>query len=184
MDYLSFACHCLIGLVCGVSVIGKLRGRAAFREFAGTTRVLLIAAGPVSGISHAAARVVGGVVVAAEASVVLLLLIPGTGWIGFGLAMVLMAAFGHGIAAAVRRGVRTSCRCFGASSTPLGTRHLVRNAALFLVAAGGLLLGPVGNADPAVLAIAGGGAAALALLVVRLDDVMDLFTPQLPMRRT
>src|SRR6185503_12351118 len=147
MDYLSFACRCLIGLVCGVSVIGKLRGRTAFREFAGTTRVLLIAAGPVSRVSHAAARVVGGVVVAAEASVVLLLLIPGTGWVGLGLAMVLMASFGHGIAAAIRRGLRTSCRCFGASSTPLGSRHLVRNAALFLVAATGLLTGPVADAD-------------------------------------
>ncbi|MEO6088186.1 MAG: MauE/DoxX family redox-associated membrane protein [Umezawaea sp.] len=184
MDYLSFACRCLVGLVCGVSVIGKLRGRTAFREFAGTTRVLLIAAFPIGAISHAAARVVGGVVVAAEASVVLLLLVPGAGWIGLGLAVVLMAAFGYGIAATVRRGVRTSCRCFGASSTPLGTRHLVRNACLFLVAATGLLIGPVGSADPAGLAVAGAAAAVIALLVVRLDDVIDLFTPQLPMRRT
>ncbi len=164
-------------------MIGKLRGRAAFREFAATTRVLLIASSPVSRISHATARVVGGAVVAAEASVVLLLLVPGAGRIGLGLAMVLMAAFGHGIAAAIRRGVRTSCRCFGASSTPLGARHLVRNAALFLVAATGLLIGPVGDADLAGLVVAGGAAAVLALLVVRLDDLVDLFTPQLSTRR-
>jgi hypothetical protein len=184
MDYLGFACRCLIGLVLGVSVIGKLRGRTAFREFAGATRMLLIAACPFWRPSHAAARAVGGAVVAAEASVVLLLLAPGAGRFGLGLAMVLLAAFGYGIAAAVRRGVRTACRCFGASSTPLGVRHVVRNAALFLVAATGLLTGPVGDTDLAGLAVAGGAAAVLALFVVRLDDVIGLFTPQLSTRRT
>lgn len=107
------------------------------------------------------------------------MVVPGTAGIGIGIAIVLLMVFGVGIAAAMLRGLRTTCRCFGSSSAPLGRRHLVRNALLVAVAATGLAFGSdrVGSADPAGLAVAGAGALVLAALVVRLDDLIDLFTP-------
>jgi hypothetical protein len=179
MDELGFGCYCLVGLVFAVSAASKLRGRTAFDEFVGTTRVLAVAIVPGYEVSRDQARMIGVAVISGEIAVPVFLVVPGKAGIGLGVAMILLTAFGMGIAAAMRRGLRTTCRCFGSSSTPLGRRHLVRNALLVAVAATGLAFGPdrVANGDPAGLALAGVGALVLAALVVRLDDLIDLFTP-------
>jgi Methylamine utilisation protein MauE len=178
MEYLSVACRCLTGLVFVASAVGKLRGGAAFNEFVRTTRILLGTALQVRGIDKATIRFVAVAIITAEVAIPVLLVVPATARIGLGLAMLLLLGFGIGIAAAVRKGVRTSCRCFGASSTPLKTWHLIRNAVLLLVAGTGVLLGhdSLRGVDPAGLAIAGGAAAILAALVVRADDLIELFT--------
>jgi hypothetical protein len=179
MDELGFGCCCLVGLVFAVSSASKLRGRAAFDEFIRTTRVLAVATIPGYQVSRVGARRMGVAVVSGEIAVPVLMVVPGTAGIGLGIAIVLLTVFGVGIAAAMRRGLRTSCRCFGSSSAPLGPRHLVRNALLVAAAATGLAFGPdrIGSADPAGLAVAGAGAVVLVALVVRLDDLIDLFTP-------
>jgi methylamine utilization protein MauE len=180
---LGFACLCVVGLVFGVSAVGKLRGRGGYGEFVAATQLLLLAVGFRRLAREPATRLVSGVVVAAEVLVPVLLVasvlfvVPGLGWLGLGLAMFLLAGFGVGIGAAVRRGVRTSCRCFGASSIPLGKQHLVRNVFLIVVAATGLVAGTGGHGSTVGMAIAAGTALVAAVLVVRLDDLLDLFTP-------
>jgi hypothetical protein len=179
MDRVGFGCYCLVGLVFAVSAASKLRGSAAFWDFVKTARTLTTAVIPGYRTGRDAARRIGVLVIAGELAVPVLLVVPGTAGIGLGVAIVLLTVFGVGIAAATRRGLRTSCRCFGSSSTPLGRRHLVRNALLVAAAATGLAFGPerVGQADPSALAVAGAAAVILAVLVVRLDDLTDLFTP-------
>lgn len=176
VDDVGFGCYCLVGLVFAVSSASKLRGRMAFVEFVRTTRVLATATVPRYEMSRGGARRTAVVVVSGETAVPVSLVVPGTAEIGLGIAILLLTAFGVGIAAAMRRGLRTSCRCFGSSTAPLGRRHLVRNALLAAAAATGLVLGP-GQADPAGMAVAAAGALVLTALVVRLDDLIDLFTP-------
>lgn len=178
MTYLSFAGHWLLGVVFAISAVSKLRGRAAFAEFAASTRDLLPSRWRTTSVT------VSTVVVVLEAAVPVLLAVPGLRRGGLGLAMTLLVAFGAAIAAALRRGERTACRCFGASRVPLGKRHLVRNGLLAAVAVLALVSGDVRPADPVGLAVAGTAAGVLALLVTRFDDVIDLFAPHSMTRRT
>ncbi|MFI7635951.1 MauE/DoxX family redox-associated membrane protein [Nonomuraea sp. NPDC049400] len=167
MDYLAIACRCLIGLIFAISALSKIRGRQAYQEFARTTTTLLPRHG----------RKLALPALAAEFAVPVLLALPATTLAGFGLAATLLTAFAVAIAAALRRGVRTSCRCFGASTTPLGTQHVIRNAALIAVSATGAALGPGDPAHPGGIAVAAVAAVVLATLVTRLDDLIDLFAP-------
>jgi hypothetical protein len=81
-----------------------------------------------------------------------------------------MLIFSAGIAHALSRGRRTSCRCFGASETPMGPRHIGRNLGLALVA----VLGAMAPGHPipfAGLALAAVTGIVLAVLVVAMDDI-------------
>ncbi|MEU7854349.1 MauE/DoxX family redox-associated membrane protein [Nonomuraea sp. NPDC049141] len=177
MTYLSFAGHWLLGVVFAISAVSKLRGRVAFTEFVATTRNLLPSRW------RALSMTVSAVVVVLEAAVPVLLSVPGWRPGGLGLAMILLAGFGAGIAAALRRGERTACRCFGVSRAPLGIRHLVRNSLLAAVAVLALVGGNSHPADAAGLVVAGAAAGVLALLVIRFDDVIGLFVPPSSTRR-
>lgn len=179
MDYVAVACRCLIATVFGIAALSKLRGRDTFTEFVRSTEELLHAAIPTSGAGLRAIRWIAATVVGAELATVVLVLAPAKTRIGFGLTVVVLAAFSFGIAGAVRRGVRASCRCFGASTAPLGKRHLIRNAFLLLVAGVGLVVGSgdLGRAHPAGLLTAVGAAVLLAVVLTRLDDLVDLSTP-------
>jgi hypothetical protein len=179
VDDVGFACYCLVGLVFAISSASKLHGRMAFSEFLRTTRILAVATIPGHEVSRDGARRIGIAVVCGETAVPVLLVVPGTAGVGLGIAVLLLTVFGVGIAAAMRRGLRTSCRCFGSAAAPLGRRHLVRNAMLAAAAATGLAFGPdrVGQVEPTGLVVAGAGALIVAALVVRLDDLIDLFTP-------
>ncbi|WP_188189792.1 MauE/DoxX family redox-associated membrane protein [Nonomuraea sp. SYSU D8015] len=178
MQYLVFGVNCLVGLVFAVSALSKLRA-TQWREFIESTRKLLGAFLPSRSAPASLARLVAPVVVAAEASVVLLLVPARVA--ALALAAVLVSVFGVAIALALRRGVATACRCFGGSAQ-LGPWHLVRNALLLAAVAVGLALEPggPGTADPAGLVVAATAALVLGLLVVRLDDLAELFGPGLP----
>ena len=160
MEYLRAGCAALFAVVFAVSAVAKLRD---FRGFARSVPDF----GPVP------ARWVNAVastVVAAEAATVVLVLIPATAGLGFTLALALLLAFTGGLTHALSRGRHTSCRCFGASTAPVGPRHLVRNLALAVAAALGAL------APGAALPLGGLALAALtgvvvAVLVVALDDI-------------
>ena len=77
------------------------------------------------------------------------------------------------IAAALQLGRRTPCRCFGASSTPLGAGHLIRNAILAITAvAGGLA--PGGHVPSAGVAVAMGAGLFAAVLIVAYEDLVYL----------
>lgn len=99
---------------------------------------------------------------------------------GFASGALLLSVFTVAIAAAMSRGDRVPCRCFGASTTRLGLPHVARNLALVAVCATGLVAtvsatGPVRH--PAGIATALVCAATVVGLAARLDDLVALFAP-------
>jgi hypothetical protein len=179
MSYLATACQTTLVLVFLAAATGKVRGRTAFTEFARSTRTMLASAVPGWSVHRRVLRRVAGAVVATEFAVPAAVAVPGLARLGDAVAIALLAMFSGGIAAAVRRGVDASCHCFGGSSAPVGPQHLVRNAVLFAVAVGGLVAGPARLAGPnrGGLVVALAAAVVLAVLVVRLDDLVALFAP-------
>ncbi|GAA0369601.1 hypothetical protein NE235_20065 [Actinoallomurus spadix] len=164
MESVRLGCACLVGLVFVVSAVAKLR------DFDGFARSVpdLVPARPDR------ARLLAIAVTVLEASVPPLLITPATAPYGFGIAAVLLAAFTVAIAAAIRRGRRATCRCFGPSRVPLGPRHLVRNGALL----GCAMLGAVspGGLPPAGgIAVAAAAGLVGAVLIVSFEDIVDLF---------
>ncbi|MFG1882104.1 MauE/DoxX family redox-associated membrane protein [Micromonospora sp. NPDC049102] len=172
MHYVAVGAQCVIGVVFIASSVGKVAGRRAFPSFLASldgTRLL-----PPSLVRPAALSVV-----AAEFGVWVLLAAhrQATVATGFALAAVLLTVFALGIALVLVRGLRTPCRCFGRSTSPLGLRHVVRNvglAALALLGAATLRTGPV---PPEGLAVAVCSGLMLGGLVAVLDDILDLFLP-------
>ncbi|MEW2357725.1 MauE/DoxX family redox-associated membrane protein [Spirillospora sp. NPDC029432] len=163
MDYLVLACRALIGLVLLFAAVSKLPG-AGFGPFTGTLRRAPLTA--------RFARPLAAAVVGAEALIPVLLAVPATVPFGFAAAAVLLSGFAVFVATAP---AGSSCRCFGRSDTPVGLRHLVRNAGLAAVAAAGAASGATGTGHPAGAAVALAAGAAAALLVVHSDEIIGLF---------
>lgn len=166
MVYLAIAARLALAATFALAVAGKLRGRAAFRAYTDSVRDLT----PLP--SRPTVVAVG--LVAAEALVVALLAVPATVPAGALLAMGLLATFCVAISAAMARATRVRCACFGADGAVLGARHLARNAFLALLAPAALLSGSAESGGAVVAAVAG---LVLGVLVTRLDDLVDLFTP-------
>jgi hypothetical protein len=164
MEYVRIGCACLIGLVFVVTAMSKAR------DFGGFARSLpeLVPVRPVL------VRPLAGGVVALEALVPLLIAVPPATAYGLGLAAVLLAAFTVAIGAALARGRRAPCRCFGASSTPIGPRHLARNGLLLTAAVLGAL-SPAGLPPLAGVVVTVAAGLVGAILVVFFDDIVDLF---------
>jgi hypothetical protein len=174
MQYLEIAIRCLVGTVFLASSVTKVVGRGAFENFVGSVRDMRL-------MRASGVRPVARCVVVVESAVWLLLAVPTrpTAAAGFLVAAGLLAVFDVGIWLAVRRGARTTCRCFGASSTRLGPQHLIRNLALIVIAALGAVAtgwaaGPVRLAGIAVAVPAGLVVGGLFAVV---DDVVGLFQP-------
>lgn len=104
------------------------------------------------------------------------------GLVSLVLAGLLLAGLTAGIILALRRGADARCACFGVSEQPLGARHVIRNSVLFGAVLAGLVVHGVGAGSPEVaglvLALAGG--AVVALIVIRIDDLIELFAPVRP----
>jgi methylamine utilization protein MauE len=167
VPYLALAARVLLGVVFLISVGSKLRGPAAFAASVAALRV--VPAGWV--------RAVAVLVVTGEAATVVLLATPAA-LFGFATAVLLLVAFSVAIGATIRRGTRTTCRCFGTSAVPLGPLHLVRNAALVAVAAGGAVATVSGGAPAAGGLVVAAAAGLLAGgLVTVIDDIRQLFHP-------
>ncbi|MEV4166997.1 MauE/DoxX family redox-associated membrane protein [Nonomuraea dietziae] len=164
VEYVRIGCACLVALVFAVTAVSKVRDFDAFRRS-------LPALVPVP---HRAVRPLAVAVVLLEALVPVLVLVPATTSYGLGLAGLMLVAFTVAIAVALARGQHAPCRCFGASATPLGARHLVRNSLLVIAAALGVLL-PDGLPALGGMALAGVAGAIGAILIVTFDDVVDLF---------
>jgi hypothetical protein len=163
MSYLAVGCASLIGWVFLASAVSKLRH---FGEFSGSLPAL-------APVRPGLVRPLAAAVVTAEAAVPVLLLLPRVMPYGFALAGGLLAAFTAAIAAALKHGRRAPCRCFGASGTPLGARHLLRNAILLItVVAGGLARGAAPPTAGLAVAVAGGLLG--AILIVAFDDIAYL----------
>ncbi|MFD1322750.1 MauE/DoxX family redox-associated membrane protein [Micromonospora sonneratiae] len=172
MAYVELAGRCLLGLVFLVAVTGKLRSRTAFDDFVASVAQFGLL--PERWLPLTARLVLTG-----EAGIVLLLALPATVPAGYALAIGVLGILSAGMLTAVRRGRRPACLCFGAAGVPIGARHVARNLLLAAIAAGGLVASVATSGSPmrpaaALLAVA--TAVPLAALVVRLDDIVELFT--------
>jgi uncharacterized membrane protein YphA (DoxX/SURF4 family) len=168
-DYLPLGARVALGLVLAVSLISKVRGRVAVAAFATSLEGLRL-------VPERAATPVAVTVLGVEAVVCVLLALPaGAGLIA---ATGLMALYTAVVGVVLRRGERAPCGCFGsADDQPLGWPQLGRN--LFLATLGLIGLVTAGHGAGGYT-VAGAGltvaaAALVALLVIRLDDIVDLF---------
>ncbi|QLQ38040.1 MauE/DoxX family redox-associated membrane protein [Micromonospora robiginosa] len=175
MAYVAAFIRFLLLAVFLVAAVSKLRDGRRFREFSSSVAALPVV--PARLVGPVSLAVVGAEVVASG----LLMAVPSPALTaaGLGLATVLLTGFTVAITVVLRRGLTASCRCFGGSaSAPFGWHHVARNAVLGLLGLVGVyavLRGP----DPGVdtLALMAPFALITALLTIRLDDLVQLFTP-------
>jgi hypothetical protein len=174
MGYAVLAGRWLTGLVFFVAALSKVRGFDGFR------RSVAALAPPLATWSAG----VAGLVAAAELLVVALIALPGTAAGGLAAALALDAGFIVVTVSALRRGVQEPCRCFGAAQQALGPRDVVRDAVLGVVTAPALVGAAAGTParSPAGWLVAAVAGAVGALLVVRFDDLAELFFPGGPAR--
>jgi uncharacterized membrane protein YphA (DoxX/SURF4 family) len=119
LPYLLTFCRLVIGLVFAISFVGKVRDVGQFAATIGRFELL-----PRRWNKTAALLFLGG-----EAAVVVLLIAGGPLLpLAFALAGLLLLLFTLALLSALRRGIETSCNCFGASEKPLTYYDVGRNA--------------------------------------------------------
>ncbi|WP_244224336.1 MauE/DoxX family redox-associated membrane protein [Corallococcus sicarius] len=165
MSAVDWGCRLLLAVVFALAAGSKARSRESFKDF---TRTL----GSFGVPKALAGAPLAAAVVLAEALCVLLLLAAAPA--GYALALMLLGGFTLGLVRAWRGAAPVSCRCFGASATPVGPGHLVRNGLLLSVGVLGALGHQAGPAplEAALLAGAVGGLA--GVFVTRWDDLVFL----------
>jgi len=173
--YVVIGCRCVLAVVFAAAVGGKLRGRAAFRLFAGSLADARLV--PRRWRYPLAVSVAG-----AELTTLVLLVVPGWRMPGLVAALAVLTVLAGGIALTLHRGIRASCRCFGGTAERLGPPQLLRNVVLAMVAAAGVVLSTAASAragqHPAGVVIALAAGAIGGLLAVRVDDLVELFGPR------
>ncbi|CAL9382883.1 MauE/DoxX family redox-associated membrane protein [Streptomyces sp. enrichment culture] len=172
MHYVVLAVQSLVVVVFLVSSAGKLKSRGDIREFTASLRRLRI-------LPASAAGPAAFCVLAAEVAIWVLLVIPVpvARTAGFFVAAGLLTVFAAGITLSLRRGEQVPCRCFGASTTPLGPWHVVRNLLLAGAAAVAPVLPSGGAVRPGGLVVAVCAGLLLGALVALFDDLVALFRP-------
>ncbi|MEV6306385.1 MauE/DoxX family redox-associated membrane protein [Actinoplanes sp. NPDC051861] len=160
--YLECICRVMLIVVLAAAVAGKAR---AFGAFAASLRELgLGRAAPAAAVAT----------VAAESAAVVLLAVPRSARLGYGLAVVLLVTFIAGIFAAVRSERPVTCNCFGTGSEQLSAVHVVRNGLLLGVAVTGLVSATVWPARFPGLAegaLTGTFGALFAIVLIRWEDL-------------
>ncbi|MFG1810795.1 MauE/DoxX family redox-associated membrane protein [Streptomyces sp. NPDC049040] len=170
MQYVDVASRLLLLTVFALALAGKLSGRGAWDAFVESIRAMAV-------IDRKRAPMAAVATAVAEAGVVLLAMTP-LRWAGsaaFVLAAGLLGCLTAAVVTVVRRGAAVPCRCFGASETPLGVPHVVRNAVLVatsLLGLGGSLVN--GPFDPVLVVVVAVFGAGLGLLMARWDDLVSL----------
>jgi hypothetical protein len=177
MQYFEIGVRYLLGTVFLTSFLGKAAGRVAYDGFVASLRATRLLPG-LTGVMAPA-------LVTAELAVCALLVVPaapGVAVAGLVAAASLLVGLTAGVTLVVRRGVTAPCHCFGASATVLGRRHIARNGAVAALAVAGAVAATDLRAHPGGAVLAALGGVVLGALVVRLDDVLELFrsTPHAP----
>jgi uncharacterized membrane protein YphA (DoxX/SURF4 family) len=176
MTHLELACRALLAVVLAAAATGKLR-RRDFETFTAALRGF--------GVPAALARAPLAVLVVALEVMAAVLLVAAP-VLGYALALGLIAAFTVALRRVVRSGQQVACRCFGASTAPVGVAHLVRNVALIVVIGLGIVAEALADGEPRalsvrLLAIACGALAGAA--ITRWDDLAYVVRPALAERR-
>lgn len=169
MAVVEIALRTILALVFAIAFISKVRSASAFGEFASALNAIGWLPRPGRA---AAARLIP----LSEAAVVVLLVVPATVALGFGLGGLLLAGFTVVTGAEVANGRQVQCRCFGAGSAPIGPAQIARNVVLLAVSLAGLAIEPIshGHATGAALVLALGLAVLAAVALVRWDDLVYL----------
>ncbi|MEV1004496.1 MauE/DoxX family redox-associated membrane protein [Nonomuraea sp. NPDC050202] len=171
--YVGFGCRVLLAVVFFAAAVSKVRGRrdrAAFQASLGAF-----------GVKPRWRPAVAAAVITCELATAVLLVADVTALAGSAAGAALLIVFTMAISSVLRRGTSVSCRCFGASTQPLGRRHLVRNAILLLIAALGVTGTTPATAlgwNPAALMVSGFVAVILAALVISYDDLVSAVLPR------
>jgi hypothetical protein len=179
MTALALGCRTLLAVVLCTAAASKLRSRD-FASFVDALRGF----GVPAVLRRVPTRGLAGAVVALEvAAAVLLLVAPAA---GLALALGLIAVFTAVLRSVIRNGRAVTCRCFGASSAPIGVAHLVRNGVLLAVIGAGMIAtalaaGAEAAAPERLAAIALGVLAGAA--ITRWDDLAYLVAPHPAGRR-
>ncbi|MFF7244783.1 MauE/DoxX family redox-associated membrane protein [Embleya sp. NPDC008237] len=175
MELAAMSCRALLWVVLAVAVVSKLHSARSFAAFVRSVRAFAV-------VPARRARAVGCLVVGAETAGIVLLSSPGpAAFVGFVLVGCLLAVFTLAMAVSLRRGVRVSCRCFGASAIDTGPLQLGRNGFLIVVAAIGAVGAPHGLPDaPGGLAVTIGIGLITGVTVTVLDDVSELLRDAFP----
>lgn len=174
--------------VYGTSASAKLRSRGAYRTFRADLGETALVSRRRLALAAAALAGTETVVAASAAGAAFLVALSGPGSRAvaeavLAAAAVLTAVLAAGVGVALRRGTRTPCACFGpGSARPLGRAHLVRNlsllaALLAAVAGNGLSGAPAVGPALAGAVLAAVAAVVVSVLLVRLDDIVELFAP-------
>lgn len=173
MQYLAIGCRAALAIVFLIAVSGKVASRRSFREFTDSLAAMRV-------IPAHATRLAATASVTAEALVVVLTATPARviATAGCALAGLLSVAFSGAIAVSLRHGNRAPCRCFGRSATPLGPRHLARNAILLVVSAAGTAASLAsGSVRPAGIVVAAAAGLFAGILIASYDDIAELLVP-------
>jgi hypothetical protein len=170
VQYVDIASRLLLLTVFSLALAGKTSSRSAWNEFVESIRAMAV-------IDRARAPMAAAATAAAEAGVIVLALIPlrRAGSAAFLLAAGLLGCLTVAVTMVVRRGAAVPCRCFGASQTPLGVPHVVRNLILVATALLGLAGSLVnGHFDVALCAVVAVFGTLLGLVMARWDDLVSL----------
>jgi hypothetical protein len=173
VTYLLLGSRCLLAVVFLASFVSKVRGRARYAGYLAATRRLT----PRWALSRVPAGALAAVVVAAEAAVPVLLAVPGLVLAGLALSVVLLTGFAVATAAALRRGERAPCHCFGSAQRQLDGGHVVRDGVLLAVAVAGVIAAAsgAGPLDATRAAAVAAVSIAAAVVVLVSDTVADVF---------
>ncbi|MGJ6969291.1 MauE/DoxX family redox-associated membrane protein [Streptosporangium sp. G11] len=166
MSHAFIMCRWIICFAFLIAVIGKLRGRKSFREFAesldGWTGLRL---------SESARTSLALAVIVGEIFIVALTVFDRSAFFGMLLAIGVLLFFTLATAISVRAGRRILCNCFGRGVRDVSTVHFVRNGILLVTsgvgAAGGSLV--TSSVLPLVLALV------IAIAISRIEDIGYLF---------
>ena len=172
MSYLELTCRGAVWAVFLAAASGKVHPRA-FRGF-------LSSLTSVRWLPARLAAPAAIAVIALEGAAAIALAVPRTATVGYGLAVVGLAAFTATAADSLRRGERLRCRCFGADAGPIGRSQVARNCALIGIAVAGLAARLNGAAQwpgPIVATAAVASGLAIAVAAIRWADLAYLFTP-------
>ncbi|MFB7026185.1 MULTISPECIES: MauE/DoxX family redox-associated membrane protein [unclassified Streptomyces] len=171
MDHLLFGARCALTLTLLTSAVGKLRAPG---DLGRTVADLGFVPQRLTGATAVA-------VIAAEVAAALLIWLPGaTGAAAFLGAGALLVAFTAVLVVLIRREDDVSCACFGASRTPVGPAHLVRNGVLLAVCGLGVVAlargaDAVVPPEPPAAFAAGAIAVVVGVLLIATDTLAGLF---------
>jgi hypothetical protein len=172
-------------LMFGVSAARKVASLKRQRAFAESLRALRLL--PTSIVVPVAAAVsCVELVIAVGLTAAIPGVMTGAPWallvavLGLLVAVGLLAVLTTGIVLALRRRSTAPCACFGASDRPLSWRHVTRNGLMLLVGVVGANIAVAVHpevVDPIGAGLAGVFGVVIAVLLIRLDEIVELFAP-------